>query len=193
MKKIVFATNNAHKLDEIRSILKNKFDILGLDDIGFREDIPETGITLKQNASIKSNTIFNNFGIDCFSDDTGLEVEVLGGNPGVYSARYAGENSSYNENIDKLLSVMEGVSNRQAAFSTVISLIIDGKEYFFEGRIKGSITKGRFGKKGFGYDPVFKPKGYDVTFAEMPAALKNEISHRALATAKLVEFLVGLK
>lgn len=189
MKKIVFATNNANKLKELREILTNKFEVLGLSDIGYNEDIPETGSTLRENASIKSRTIFSKFNIDCFSDDTGLEVDALDGKPGVYSARYAGENATYDSNVDKLLADLEGVSNRSAAFSTVISLFINGDEHFFEGRIEGEIIPNRTGSGGFGYDPIFKPTGYTHTFAEMPASLKNKISHRALATEKLVEFL----
>ena len=190
MKKIVFATNNANKLDEIRQILANKYKVLGLSDIGFNEEIPETGNTLKENASIKSQTIFRKFNIDCFSDDTGLEVNALNGKPGVYSARYAGKNATYSSNVDKLLDDMEGMNDRSAAFSTVISIIMDGKEYYFEGRIEGVITLTRNGVGGFGYDPIFKPNGYKETFAEMLPEIKNKISHRALATEKLVEFLV---
>ncbi len=190
MKKIVFATNNANKLDEIRQILANKYEVLGLSDIGFNEEIPETGNTLKENASIKSQTIFRKFNIDCFSDDTGLEVNALNGKPGVYSARYAGKNATYSSNVDKLLDDMEGMNDRSAAFSTVISIIMDGKEYYFEGRIEGVITLTRNGVGGFGYDPIFKPNGYKETFAEMLPEIKNKISHRALATEKLVEFLV---
>ncbi len=189
MRKIVFATNNEHKLREIQSILKDNFEVLSLRDIGFNEDIPETGDTLAENASQKSYTIYNRYNIDCFSDDTGLEVDALGGQPGVYSARYAGESCSFEDNVNKLLKELLGKENRSAAFSTVISLVIDGKEYQFEGRIDGQITRETHGKGGFGYDPVFKPNGYDITFAEMDADTKNSISHRALATKKLVAFL----
>ncbi len=189
MRKIVFATNNEHKLREIQSILKDNFEVLSLRDIGFNEDIPETGDTLAENASQKSYTIYNRYNIDCFSDDTGLEVDALGGQPGVYSARYAGESCSFEDNVNKLLKELLGKENRSAAFSTVISLVIDGKEYQFEGRIDGQITRENHGKGGFGYDPVFKPNGYDITFAEMDADTKNSISHRALATKKLVAFL----
>jgi len=189
MKKIVFATNNLHKLSEIQGILKNQFEVLSLKDIGFNEDIPETGITLSENASQKSYAIFNRFKIDCFSDDTGLEVDALEGKPGVYSARYAGEGCSFDDNVNKILSELHGNENRQAAFSTVISLLLDGKEYQFEGRIEGEITEVKYGNGGFGYDPVFKPNGYDITFAQMDAETKNRISHRGLATKKLVAFL----
>jgi len=189
MRKIVFATNNKHKLSEIQSILKNDFDVQSLLDIGFNQDIPETGVTLSENAAQKSFTIYNKFKIDCFSDDTGLEVEVLSGRPGVYSARYAGEGCSFDDNVNKLLEELDGKKNRNAAFSTVISLILDGEEHQFEGRVEGQITEEKYGKDGFGYDPVFKPNGYDITFAEMDPATKNKISHRALATQKLVGFL----
>ncbi|MFK5854725.1 MAG: non-canonical purine NTP diphosphatase [Bacteroidota bacterium] len=191
MKKIVFATNNEHKLEEIKNILKDDFEVLSLLDIGFNEDIPETGDTLSENASQKSHTIYSRFNIDCFSDDTGLEVEALNGRPGVYSARYAGEGCSFEDNVNKLLHELKGHDNQNAAFSTVISLILNGKEFQFEGRIEGQITNDKFGKGGFGYDPIFKPNGFDITFAEMDAETKNRISHRALATKKLVTFLNG--
>ena len=191
MKKILFATNNKHKLSEIQSILKDDFAVLSLLDIGFNADIPETGDTLSQNASQKSYTIYNKYNIDCFSDDTGLEVDALNGRPGVYSARYAGENCSFDDNVNKLLKELLGKENRSAAFSTVISLIIDGEEHQFEGRIEGQITKDKSGDGGFGYDPIFKPNGYDITFAEMDAETKNRISHRALATKKLIAFLIA--
>lgn len=189
MKKIVFATNNAHKLEELRNILSGRYQVLGLTDIGFYEDIPETGDTLAENASLKSKHIFDRFEIDCFSDDTGLEVDVLNGKPGVYSARYAGENSTYEQNVDKLLNALKGLENRTARFKTVISLIQNGKEYQFEGSVEGVITKDKHGAEGFGYDPVFLPLGYNQTFAEMPAELKNKISHRGKAVVKLVDFL----
>ena len=189
MKKIVFATNNKHKLSEIKDILRDSFEVLSLSDIGFNEDIPETGETLSENASQKSFTIYDRYNIDCFSDDTGLEVDALDGRPGVYSARYAGEDCSFEDNVNKLLLELKEKDNRSAAFSTVISLILDGKEYQFEGRVEGQITNDKYGKGGFGYDPVFKPNGFDITFAEMDADIKNRISHRALATKKLVAFL----
>ena len=189
MKKIVFATNNIHKLEELRSILSGEYQVLGLSDIDFNEEIPETEETLAGNASQKSHHIFNRFKIDCFSDDTGLEVDALDGRPGVYSARYAGENSTYEQNLDKLLNELKGAKNRTARFKTVISLILDGTEHLFEGRVEGTITKDKRGDKGFGYDPVFLPDGYTQTFAEMPAELKNKISHRGKAVAKLVAFL----
>jgi XTP/dITP diphosphohydrolase len=189
MKEIVFATNNKNKLEEIRKILAANFKVLGLFDIGYHEDITETGLTLRENASIKSYTIYQHYKINCFSDDTGLEVEALNNQPGVYSARFAGKDSSYDANVEKLLNKMKNCENRVAAFSTVISLILNGHEYFFEGRIKGIITTEQYGKGGFGYDPVFIPDGYNITFAQMSSELKNSISHRALATKKLVSFL----
>lgn len=189
MKKIVFATNNKHKLDELKQILSGKFEVLGLIDIGFKGDIPETGHTLAENASIKSHHIFDRFGIDCFSDDTGLEVDALNGEPGVFSARYAGAQSTYEQNVDKLLHELKDVKQRSARFKTVISLIMNGIENQFEGSVEGSITTERHGEEGFGYDPVFLPNGYQQTFAEMSAILKNKISHRGKAVVKLVEFL----
>lgn len=189
MKKIVFATNNQHKLDEIRNILKGKFKVEGLRDIGFTGDIPETGSTLKENASIKSLFVFQKFGMNCFSDDTGLEIEALDGKPGVYSARYAGEEANAMKNIEKVLAEMSGAENRSACFRTVISLIMNGEEYFFEGKVAGNIILGKRGNTGFGYDPIFIPNGYDKTFAEMDLSLKNQISHRSIATKKLVKFL----
>jgi XTP/dITP diphosphohydrolase len=189
MKKIVFATNNKHKLQEIKELLKNDFEIISLKELGFKGDIPETGKTLKENASQKAHFINERYGVNCFADDTGLEVEALNGAPGVYSARYAGEGCSYEDNVNKLLKALEGIENRAASFKTVISLILDGQEYFFEGEVKGMITKEKHGEGGFGYDPIFLPDGYDQTFAEMPLDLKNKISHRGRATRKLVDFL----
>ena len=192
MKKIVFATNNRHKLEEIRKILGDTYKIISLKELGFTGDIPETGNTLAENASQKSHYIYERYGVDCFSDDTGLEVEALNGAPGVYSARYAGENATYDDNANKLLKELGETINRKAAFKTVISLILDGKEYLFEGRVDGTITNHKTGAGGFGYDPVFLPDGYKQTFAEMPLELKNKISHRGKATAKLVDFLKAL-
>lgn len=189
MKEIIFVTNNSHKLSEISAILKSKFRILSLKDIGFNENIPETANTLEGNAFLKANTIFKKFGKDCFADDTGLEVEDLNGEPGVYSARYAGEEGNANKNTTKLLAALKTKSNRKAQFRTVISLILDGKEFQFEGIVKGEIASQKGGEKGFGYDPVFIPDGYTQTFAEMSAEEKNKISHRAIATQKLAEFL----
>lgn len=189
MKKLVFATNNPHKLEEVRAILQQKFEVAGLADIGCHREIPETGTTLEENASIKSHYVVNQYQTDCFADDTGLEVDALEGKPGVYSARYAGENASYEQNVDKLLLQLAGKTNRDARFRTVISLVMDDKEYQFEGIVDGKIINERKGKDGFGYDPVFMPNGYDQTLAEMDASLKNSISHRAKAVQKLVKFL----
>ncbi|WP_333616605.1 non-canonical purine NTP diphosphatase [Bacteroides pyogenes] len=188
--KLVFATNNAHKLEEISSILGDKIELLSLKDIGCHEDIPETADTLEGNALLKSSFIYRNYGLNSFGDDTGLEVEALGGAPGVYSARYAGgEGHDSQANMRKLLCELEGVENRKARFRTAISLILDGKEYLFEGIINGEIIKEKRGDSGFGYDPIFKPEGYEQTFAELGAGVKNEISHRALAVKKLAQFL----
>lgn len=189
MKKIVFATNNLHKLSEAKALLKNIFDIVSLKELGFEGDIPETGETLAENASQKSHFIFEQYGVDCFADDTGLEVDALEGEPGVYSARYAGEQATYEENVTKLLQQLKGESQRKARFKTVISLILDGKEFQFEGSVDGRILERRNGDSGFGYDPVFLPDGYMESFAEMPAELKNRISHRGKAVEKLVSFL----
>ncbi|MBN2663058.1 MAG: non-canonical purine NTP diphosphatase [Bacteroidales bacterium] len=186
---LIFATNNLHKLSEISAILKDKFSIKSLKDIGFFGDIPETNPTIPENASQKSHFIHDRYKINCFADDTGLEIEALNGEPGVYSARYAGENATYEDNMYKALKEMDRKTNRKARFITVISLIIDQKEYFFEGIVNGTITTEPQGSDGFGYDPIFMPEGYDITYAQMSAELKNSISHRGLATQKLVEFL----
>lgn len=190
MKKLVFATNNAHKLDEIRAILGNKMEILSLNDINCHADIPETADTLEGNAALKAQYIYKNFGLDCFADDTGLEVEALNGAPGIYSARYAGgEGHDSEANMKKLLAEMEGKENRKARFRTAICLIEDGKEHLFEGIVNGEIIQERRGGSGFGYDPVFVPEGYTETFAEMGNDEKNKISHRAHAVAKLCDYL----
>ena len=189
-RKLVFATNNAHKLEEVAAILGDQVELLSLNDIGCQADIPETAETLEGNALLKSSYIYKNYHLDCFADDTGLEVEALNGAPGVYSARYAGgEGHDAQANMLKLLHELEGKENRKAQFRTAISLILDGKEYLFEGVIKGEIIKEKRGDSGFGYDPVFMPKGYDRTFAELGNDIKNQISHRALAVQKLCEFL----
>lgn len=189
-RKLVFATNNAHKLEEVAAILGNQVELLSLNDIGCQTDIPETAETLEGNALLKSSYIYKNYHLDCFADDTGLEVEALNGAPGVYSARYAGgEGHDAQANMFKLLHELEGKENRKAQFRTAISLILDGKEYLFEGVIKGEIIKEKRGDSGFGYDPVFMPEGYDRTFAELGNDIKNQISHRALAVQKLCEFL----
>ena len=187
-RKLVFATNNAHKLEEVAAILGDKVELLSLNDIDCHTDIPETAETLEGNALLKSSFIYRNYQLDCFADDTGLEVEALNGAPGVYSARYA-EGHDAQANMRKLLHELEGKENRKAQFRTAISLILDGKEYLFEGVIKGEIIKEKRGDSGFGYDPIFKPEGYEQTFAELGNETKNKISHRALAVQKLCEFL----
>jgi XTP/dITP diphosphohydrolase len=190
MNSIVFATNNLHKLNEVQGILKGHYRVLGLKDIGFTGEIPETGSTLPENASIKSWFVHQRFGMDCFSDDTGLEIDALGGRPGVYSSRYAGEEGNAAKNMRKVLSELEGEEKRTARFRTVISLILNGKEHFFEGIAEGKILTEQKGSGGFGYDPIFAPDGYQETFAEMPLKLKNSISHRGMAVTRLAGFLL---
>ncbi len=187
--KLIFATNNQHKIDEIRSVLGKKIEIITLKEAGLNIDIPEPYNTLEENASGKSKTIFDITATNCFSEDTGLEVNVLNGEPGVKSARYAGEGRSFDANIEKLLSNLAGKSDRTARFRTVISLLIDGTETLFEGICEGRIIEKKRGLQGFGYDPVFIPTGSDKTFAEMDIAEKNRFSHRKKATEKLVAFL----
>lgn len=190
-KKLVFATNNAHKLEEIRSMLGDRIEISSLADIHCQADIPETADTLEGNARQKAMYIYENYGLDCFADDTGLEVEALGGAPGVYSARYAGgEGHDSQANMNKLLKEMEEKSNRKAQFRTIISLIEKGEEKQFEGIVKGEIIREKKGKSGFGYDPVFQPEGYHETFAELGNEIKNKISHRARAVKALCEYLL---
>lgn len=189
MEKIVFVTNNKHKLEEIRQIADGRIQILSLKDINCNEDIAETGTTLKENALIKAQYIFDKYGCDCFSDDTGLEVDALNGAPGVYSARYAGETCSPEDNIRKLLAELDGVSNRVARFRTVIAFIKNGEVHYFEGEIKGQIIDSKHGTFGFGYDPIFMPDGYTQTFAELGEVIKNRISHRGIATQKLFKYL----
>jgi XTP/dITP diphosphohydrolase len=190
MKQIVFATNNTHKLDEIRKIANDQLQLLSLSDINCNEEIDETGVTLEENALLKARYVKERYGYDCFADDTGLEVEVLDGEPGVYSARYAGEGCHPEENMQKLLSILEGVENRQARFRTVIALLINGEEHLFEGVVNGWIIEEKRGGSGFGYDPIFMPAGYHQTFAELGNDIKNRISHRAQATEKLLAFLL---
>ncbi|MCL4482785.1 MAG: non-canonical purine NTP diphosphatase [Bacteroidetes bacterium] len=190
MHQLVFATNNAHKLRELGEILKGEFTLLSLNDISCTDDIPETGDTLEANASQKSWYIWDRYQLDCFSDDTGLEIAALNNEPGVHSARYAGEGRNSDDNVDKVLSKLSGIKNRKACFRCVISLIIGGREYFFEGRVDGGILTERRGAAGFGYDPIFLPDGYTQSFAEMNADLKNSISHRGRAVQKLVRFLL---
>lgn len=193
MREIIFATHNAHKIEEIQQMLEGKINIIPIKSLGLKEEIPETGKTLRENAHQKAMYVYNKFGKDCFADDTGLEVEALEGRPGVYSARYAGEGCSFDDNIDKLLEEMDGKTNRKAHFKTVICLIENGKEIFFEGKCDGVITTERYGKRGFGYDPVFIPNGYGESFAEMSKQEKNKISHRGKATNKLIEYLLNSK
>lgn len=187
--KLVFATNNQHKLKELQQILGDEFQLLSLNDIGCNEEIPENQETLEGNASEKSFFIFNKYGYNCFADDTGLEIDALNGEPGVYSARYAGEAKNANANMEKVLSKMKEIKNRKARFRTVISLVIDGSEKQFEGVVDGTILDEKRGEEGFGYDPVFKPDGYAQTFAEMDLSLKNQISHRGRAVQKLINYL----
>ena len=188
-KKLVFATNNAHKLEEIADILGEKIKLLSLKDIECTADIPETANTLEGNATQKAEYIYQQYGLDCFADDTGLEVEALDGAPGVFSARYAGEGHNSEDNMQKLLQNLQGVTNRKAQFRTVICLIWDGKRYLFEGICKGEIIEEKRGNAGFGYDPIFVPEGYDQTFAELGNDIKNSISHRAKAVELLCNFL----
>ena len=188
MKKIVFATGNSNKIKEIKSAISS-FEIVGLKGLGITEKLPETGKTLKENALQKAKYIYDKTGLNCFSDDTGLEVDALDNNPGVYSARYAGKDCNAENNMKKVLKGLSGVRNRKAQFKTVIALILDGKKYFFEGEVKGEILKEKKGSGGFGYDPIFRPNGYKRTFAQMSLSLKNKISHRGLAVNKLVSFL----
>ncbi len=191
-RKLVFATNNLHKLEEVSAILGNQIELLSLNDINCHIDIPETADTLEGNALLKSRFIYENYGMNCFADDTGLEVEALEGAPGVYSARYAGDGHNSEANMIKLLDNLKEKKNRKAQFRTAISLIIDEKEYLFEGIIKGEIGIIKKGDSGFGYDPIFVPEGYNETFAERGSDRKNKISHRALAINKLCEFLHSL-
>lgn len=192
MIQLVFATNNAHKLEEVRAVVGDKFRILTLADIGCMDDIPETGDTFEANASQKSMYLYDNYGYDCFADDSGLEVEALNNEPGVYSARYSGSRDM-EKNINLLLQRLGDCANRSARFRTVISLRIGQKEHFFEGSVEGKIGYARQGTGGFGYDPLFTPLGYDKTFAQMSTGEKNAISHRSIAVAKLAAFLKKMR
>lgn len=187
--KLVFATNNKHKLDEVRAILGNRIEVLSLNDIDCHDDIPETADTLEGNALIKARYIHDKFNVDCFADDTGLEVDALGGEPGVYSARYAGEECNSEANMNKLLHNLTGKKNRNAQFRTVIALIINGEEKLFNGIVKGNISKEKMGNSGFGYDPIFIPEGFSESFAQMTGDMKNSISHRYRATEELNNYL----
>ena len=186
---IVFVTNNQNKLVEIKNLVSSNYNILSLKDIGFHNDIEETENTLEGNAMLKAKCIHSRFGLDCFADDTGLEIDVLDGKPGVYSARYAGPQCNAKDNIDKVLSELKNFENRSAKFITVIALILNGKQFFFKGVCKGYITKIPRGKDGFGYDPIFQPLKSKLTFAEMNQSAKGKISHRGIAVKKLIDFL----
>lgn len=193
MKQIVFATNNKHKLEEIRNILDNALNILSLDDINCHEDIPETGSTIEENALIKARYIKEKYDYDCFADDTGLEIKSLNNEPGVYSARYAGNDHNSEKNMQKVLENLKGKNDRSACFRTCIALITGNNEYLFEGKIEGEIITEKKGESGFGYDPIFVPDGYTQTFAELGNDIKNKISHRALAVKKLINFLQSIQ
>jgi XTP/dITP diphosphohydrolase len=186
---LVFATNNRHKLEEIRHLVSPHIHLLSLSDLGFIGDIPEEEDTIEGNAAQKALFIYDRYGINCFADDTGLEIDALHGEPGVYSARYAGKDCSFEDNMNKVLAAMKGMENRKARFRTVIALVENGKLTTFQGEIKGVITPEKQGLQGFGYDPVFLPDGFEITFAEMDLAEKNRISHRALAVQKLIDYL----
>ncbi|WP_321279966.1 non-canonical purine NTP diphosphatase [Marinifilum fragile] len=191
--KLVFATNNINKLNELQHLLGEKVELLSLKDISCNDEIPEDYETLEENATQKAEYIYKKYNVNCFADDTGLEVKSLNNEPGVYSARYAGEDKDAKANMKKVLAKLEGVEDRSARFRTVISLFLDNKEYQFEGIVDGNILESERGKDGFGYDPIFEPKGYEVSFAEMEMSEKNKISHRGLAVQKLVQFLLDYK
>ncbi|KIC03604.1 deoxyribonucleotide triphosphate pyrophosphatase [Flavobacterium sp. JRM] len=186
---LVFASNNKNKILEIQSILDGSIKILSLEDIGCHEDIPETADTIEGNAILKADYVTKKYGYDCFADDTGLEISALNGEPGVYSARYAGEQRNSDDNMNKVLNGLNNVSNRKAHFKTVIALNLNGKQHLFTGIADGSITQEKKGDQGFGYDPIFQPEGYEETFAELPLTVKNKISHRGKATQQLIDFL----
>jgi len=189
MTDLVFVTNNKFKVEEIQAIIGNKFRIMSLKDINCFDEIPETCPTIEENASQKSHYIYKKYEVDCFADDTGLEIDALKGRPGVFSARYAGEGKNFDDNMDKVLLELQNITNRKARFRTVISLLLDGNEYLFEGEISGRILTRKLGKLGFGYDPIFKPDGYSKTFAQLPMNEKNRISHRGIAIRKMIDFL----
>ncbi|MFY7742257.1 MAG: non-canonical purine NTP diphosphatase [Flavobacterium sp.] len=189
---IVFASNNLHKINEIQQLIPAELKLLSLDSIGCVEEIPETALTIEGNAILKANYVTEKYGHYCFADDTGLEVEALNGEPGVYSARYAGEQKNANDNMQKLLKNLESSTHRNAQFKTIICLNINGEQHLFEGIVKGKIVLEPKGNQGFGYDPIFIPDGYTTTFAEMSMEEKSKISHRGLAVEKLVRFLTSL-
>ena len=190
---IVFATNNLHKLEELQQIIGSEIKILSLKDISCNEEIPETKETLEENAREKSLYVYEKYHYNCFSDDTGLEIEALNNEPGVFSARYAGEQRNSEDNMQKVLNKLNNIENRKARFRTIISLIINGKEFQFEGIVNGVIAEKKYGEKGFGYDPIFIPDQYSKSFAELSSDIKNTISHRARAVNKLVSFLKEFK
>ncbi len=190
--KLVFATNNLNKLKEVQEILSDSIEVLSLKDIGCFEDVEETEATLEGNAKLKANHITEKYGYDCFADDTGLEVVVLNGEPGVYSARYGGEHGNSEKNMSKLLNELDDKTDRKAQFRTAIVLNFDHQQYVFEGICKGEILREKSGNGGFGYDPIFKPSGFSTSFAEMNSEEKNKISHRGIAIQKLVQFLNSL-
>lgn len=193
MIELVFATNNENKIKEINALLTNSIKLLSLKDIGCNEDIPETADSIEGNAILKAKYVYAKYGYNCFADDTGLEIKSLNGEPGVFSARYAGEEKNGDKNMDKALQKLVPFSDRAAQFKTVVALVINGEINTFEGIIEGEITSEKHGKDGFGYDPIFKPNGYEITFAEMPLSEKNKISHRGRAVKKLINFLNSTK
>lgn len=189
MKQLIFVTHNAHKAEEVKSIIDNSFEVKNLSDINFFDEIPETGSTFKENALQKVQYLHNKLKCNCFADDSGLSVDALNGEPGILSARYAGQPSNSQRNTEKLLNALKNETNRKAQFITVIAVILEDQTYFFEGIINGTITTTPQGEGGFGYDPIFIPDGYDKTFAELPAEIKNKISHRAIAMQKFKQFI----
>jgi XTP/dITP diphosphohydrolase len=191
--KLVFASNNKNKIKEIQSILDGSIQLLSLEEIGCHEEIPETADTIEGNAILKANYVTEKYGYDCFADDTGLEVNALNGEPGVYSARYAGEQKNADDNMNKLLSALSDKQDRSAQFKTVITLNLNGEQYLFTGIAKGEIILHKTGSNGFGYDPIFQPENYTETFAQLSSEIKNKISHRALATKQLIDFLNSTK
>ncbi|MCO6501329.1 MAG: non-canonical purine NTP diphosphatase [Vicingus serpentipes] len=190
--KLVFATNNKNKIKEIKHLIGDSIELLSLEEINCNEDIPETSDTIPGNALQKARYVYEKYGYNCFADDTGLEIEALNGAPGIYSARYAGEQRLAENNMNKVLSELNGIENREAQFKTVIALIVDGQEHLFEGIVQGEITPKKSGSAGFGYDPIFQPEGYDITFSEMSLEEKNKISHRGKAVKKLIDYLTSL-
>ena len=187
--KLVFATNNKNKILEVQQLLPESIEIISLESIGCFEEIPETADTIEENAIMKANYVTENYGYDCFADDTGLEVDALNGEPGVFSARYAGEQRNSDDNMDKVLSALDNNTNRKAQFKTVIALNLNGKQHLFTGIARGEITQNKTGNEGFGYDPIFKPQGYEQTFAQLSLQEKGAISHRGKATEQLIAFL----